>query len=248
MPRHHGFVSISFIVMLVVVGVCLRLSYWQLQRAQEKTDWISQLNERSAQPPQPLSHVLRRDDPQHVNVTFRGQADNERTVLLDNRIYQGRAGYFIYTPVRAEGDRWVLINRGWVARDLDRRILPDIPPLPDTITVTGTAYQHAARSFVLAEETLPDNQWPLRVQEMKFDTLGPHLGVDLAPFEIRVTELAPMPSNHDPLPRPWTIDMRMGPDHHKAYALQWFGLAIAALVIFIAARRHQRRLDRNEVS
>ena len=41
---------------------------------------------------------------------------------------------------------------------------------------------------------------------------------------------------HDaPLPRHWQDVTVMGPERHKAYALQWFALALAALLIYVAA-------------
>ena len=81
---------------------------------------------------------------------------------------------------------------------------------------------------------MPDNQWPLRVQKVDFDAIGEQLGVELAPFEIRVTPEVAL-GNNTPLPRHWQDVTVMGPERHKAYALQWFALALAALLIYVAA-------------
>ena len=96
---------------------------------------------------------------------------------------------------------------------------------------------------MLKDMPLPNNQWPLRVQKVDFDAIGERLGVELPPFEIRVTpELAL--GNNVPLPRHWQDVTVMGPERHKAYALQWFALALAALLIYVAAALRNRRKAR----
>ena len=79
---------------------------------------------------------------------------------------------------------------------------------------------------------------------MDFDAIGEKLGVELAPFEIRVRpELAL--GGQLPLPRPWRDVTPMGPEKHKAYALQWLALALAALLIYVAAAVRRRRTKRD---
>ena len=235
----------ALLVTLVVVAICLRLSAWQLERAEEKRQWISDQQERSTEPPRSLEQLLAMDDPQHYAAGISGSVDNARTVLLDNRMLNGIAGYYLLTPLHTEQGHWVLVNRGWIARGPDRNQLPDIPPLPEQIQVDGMAYRAAENRFMLADAPLPDNQWPLRVQSVDFDAIGEKLGVELAPFEIRVAEHW-QAKDETPLPRPWKLDSRMGPDQHKAYALQWFVLAIAALLVFVAATVHNARRHHQE--
>ncbi|MED5432017.1 hypothetical protein A15D_00691 [Alcanivorax sp. MD8A] len=232
---------IAFTALFVVVGICLRLSWWQLDRAEEKRVWLEQQTQRAALPPADLHSLLQDSSPLHRSARLNGLVDNAHPVLLDNRTLNGVAGYHLLSPLQTTAGQWVLINRGWLPRGPSRQTLPDIPAIQDAVTVTGTVYHTSGDAFVLQEETLPDNQWPLRVQKVDFDAIGEKLGVELAPFEIRVTpELAL--GGLTPLPRHWQDVTPMGPERHKAYALQWLCLAIAALVIFLfAASRAQRK-------
>lgn len=234
---------LALIALFVVVGTCLRLSWWQLERAEQKRVWLESQQEKAELPPASLTTLLANDDPQHRRAQLSGEIDNTHPVLLDNRTLNGVAGYHLLSPMLTDEGRWVLINRGWLPRGPRRDVLPPIPFLKGRIQVEGIVYQSPGEAFVLKEEPLPDNQWPLRVQKVDFHAIGEKLGVELAPFEIRVTPDLSL-GGLDPLPRHWQDITVMGPQQHKAYALQWLALAIAALVIFLFAgtRAQKRRL------
>lgn len=234
---------LALIAVFIVVGTCLRLSWWQLERAEEKRVWLESQQQQAKLPPANLSSLLATPSPQHRRARLEGQIDNAHPVLLDNRILNGVAGYHLLSPMQTREGLWVLVNRGWLPRGARRDVLPEIPVVEGEIELEGTVYQSPGEAFVLKDEQLPDNQWPLRVQKVDFHAIGEKLGVELAPFEIRVKpelSLGGLP----PLPRHWQDITVMGPQQHKAYALQWLGLAIAALVIFLFAgtRAQKRRL------
>ena len=235
MPHTHRRAPwIALIATLIVSGVCLRLTFWQLERADEKRQWLTEQSERATLPPADLPTLQALDDPMHRHASISGHFDNAHNVLLDNRTLNGVAGYHLLTPFGTRKGRWVLVNRGWLPRGNDRANLPTIAPITGNLTVTGVVYRPSRDVFVLKDMPLPDNQWPLRVQKVDFDAIGEQLGVELAPFEIRVTPELALGSNA-PLPRHWQDVTVMGPERHKAYALQWFALALAALLIYVAA-------------
>ena len=226
---------------LLVIAVCLNLAWWQWQRAGEKREWLADQAEKAQAAPVSLAEALRLDDPQHRPVRVRGALDNRRSVLLDNRTYQGVAGYFLLTPLRTDQGQWVLINRGWLPRGADRARLPEVPRVEGPVALTGNVYQPSSQTLVLKDTPLPENQWPLRVQKVDFAAIGHRLGVELAPFEIRVAPDQPL-GGTAALPRPWQdITAVMSPERHLAYALQWLGLAVAALIMYLIARLRGRR-------
>ncbi len=242
MPNRNARPSLLGLALtLAVVGLCLSLSWWQWQRAGEKREWLANQAEKAQAPPVTLARALALDDPQHRPVRVTGELDNRRSVLLDNRTWQGVAGYFLLTPLRTDQGRWVLINRGWLPRGADRAHLPEVPRVDGPVTLIGNAYQPSAQTFVLKDTPLPENQWPLRVQKVDFEAIGGRLGVELAPFEIRVAPDQPL-GDAAALPRPWQdVATVMSPQRHQAYALQWLGLAMAALIMYLIARLRGRR-------
>lgn len=226
---------------LLVITLCLNLAWWQWQRAGEKREWLADQAEKARAAPVSLEQALALDDPRHRPVRVSGELNNRRSVLLDNRTYQGVAGYFLLTPLRTDQGQWVLINRGWLPRGADRAHLPEVPRVTGPVTIFGHVYRPSAKTFVLKETPLPENQWPLRVQKVDFAAIGHRLGVELAPFEIRVGPDQPL-DDAAALPRPWRdITTVMSPQRHQAYALQWLGLAMAALIMYLTARLRGRR-------
>ena len=69
------------------------------------------------------------------------------TILLDNKVYRGRPGYFVVTPLRLSGSSvHVLVNRGWIAAGARRADLPSVPTPAEEIEIEGLGQEHAPRN------------------------------------------------------------------------------------------------------
>lgn len=244
-PRrfHHSLPAL--LATLAVVALCLRLGFWQLDRADTKARWQQQQIERSNSDPLSLSDVLALSEPGNYPVRVQGQFDNDRVILLDNRVLDRVAGYHVLTPLQTDDGKWVLVNRGWVGRGTDRNVLPDIAPIAGQAQVEGFTYQYSDRTFTLADDDLSMPSWPLRLQKIEIDALAAVLGVELAPFEIRVRPDAALESGEQ-MPRIWH-DPVMGPEKHHGYAVQWFAMATAALLFFLITGFRRRPGDQQDI-
>ena len=117
---------------LVLVPLMFGLGLWQLQRAEEKAALATSWEQRQSQSPVPLQQVW--DEPAsalaYAPVIMSGQFEQDRYFLLDNRIHDGRVGYEVLGILQLDGgDRRVLVNRGWIAGDPARLVLPVFPAL-----------------------------------------------------------------------------------------------------------------------
>ena len=234
---------LALIMAAAAVALCIRLGFWQLERADAKIRWQQEVSERQQREYASVADLLAQEDPGNYPVRLSGEPDNAHTILLDNRIHEGIAGYHVLTPVRTDAGPWVLLNRGWWPRGPRRDQLPGIAALPGRISVPGLTYRYSDKVFTLAEDDLSSPQWPLRVQRVDTEELGDLLGIELAPFEVRAEPGAQLESGEQ-MVREWTGGM-MTPDRHKAYALQWFAMAFAlALLLLLAALRQRRKPDR----
>lgn len=231
--RQFRFSWPALLLAILVIGTGLGLGFWQLDRAREKSELLAEIRERGRQPPRSVDQLLNSKSPGNYPVRAQGRFDQQRHFLLDNRMLEGRAGYHLLTPLVTANGHWVLVNRGWLARGPNRETLPDIPELDGEVEVRGRAYVPSERAMVLREDKPGGENWPVRIQKVDMQTLGGLLGVELAPFEIRVAPDFAL-ERGEQLPRVWH-DSRLGPERHHAYALQWFALAAAALVVFIVA-------------
>lgn len=235
--RRHGWLILTA---AVVTGALAGLGVWQLDRAAQKRALAERMAARDQAEPRSVAQLLSRADPAHFPVADRGQFDNEHAILRDNRMLGGRAGYHLLMPFRTQDGHWVLVNRGWLPRGPSRDELPDIPTMQGTVTIQGHAHVNREAALVLDEQRNAESGWPLRVQRIDRAALSRRLGVELAPFIVR---LAPDtgPGTGATLPRVWR-SRRLGPQRHYAYAFQWFAMAAVAPWLFLlAARRRQQQ-------
>ena len=223
---------------VVVAAVCVQLGNWQLSRAEARQERIDRQERLGDEPGRSLEAVLEEEEPDFHRLRVHGEFDNQRSILLDNRIVDSMAGYHVLTPLET-ADGTVLINRGWIPRGRDRAQLPEIPDIDGEVEVRGHARTHDPRTLVLAEEDLDDPSWPLRVQRVDMEELSGVLGVELAPFEIRVDPDLSLEAEEQ-FTRRWD-NVPMTPQRHRAYAVQWFALGAVVVVVFIAASTRSTR-------
>ena len=79
-------------------------------------------------------------------------------------------------------------------------------------------------------------QWPLRVQNIELDKLAQQLQQPLLPWVIQISASSPTA-----LIQTWQ-PVVMGPKKHYGYAIQWFLLAIAVVVISLLWLRKEREV------
>jgi cytochrome oxidase assembly protein ShyY1 len=166
-----------------------------------------------------------------------GRFDDSKTVFLDNRTRNGVAGFHVLTPLRLEGGAWVMVLRGWVARDpIERTRLPMLPVQADEVRVEGFAQASLAQPMVLAAQ--PDAAPTERLwQHYDSEAYRRWSGLPVAQGIVRQTSAL-----SDGLARDW-VEPGSGADKHRAYAFQWFAMSAAALLaaLGLAWRAARRR-------
>src|SRR4051812_30831828 len=89
---------------LALVGLLNSLGYWQHRRALEKEEFAARLEERAQGPVLTVPpSAVDADAMQFRRVVVRGQYAPDRTVLLDNKVLRGVAGYRVITPMQIDG-------------------------------------------------------------------------------------------------------------------------------------------------
>ena len=216
----------SIIVTAAFVFLFISLGNWQLSRADEKNARQEQLDRLSQQPTVKLPGVrVKLEEFQYREVEIRGEYLPSHTIYLDNKTYKGVAGYHVITPVKlANSKLHVLINRGWIAAGLDRKDLPDVPPLEQgEVTVTGTVVSPEQKMLQLSGEVLTGAVWAnLDIQRYHETT-----GLELQPILVLQEDQL-----DDGLVRQWDRP-DSGSARNIGYAIQWFSLAATAIIIFI---------------
>ncbi|PPD40408.1 MAG: hypothetical protein CTY16_17655 [Methylobacter sp.] len=217
---------------LLVMLILLALGNWQLNRAEEKRQFIG-LQERQANKDEVM--VLSASSPddaqgfRYKKARLTGYYDVAHQFLLDNQIYAGKAGYFVLTPFVLEGgQKAVLVNRGWLPLPAKRTELPYIGIANTQANITGRINHFPSVGIKLANAEIPTENWPSIVQWVNSPVLAKKLGYPLFGFQVELDTQLP-----DGYTRDWHANTLMPPEQHTAYAMQWFGLALTLTLLFI---------------
>jgi len=171
-----------------------------------------------------------------VRVALTGEFRPEATVYADNRMLDGASGFQVVTPLRMANGAVVLVNRGWVPRDLaDPKRLPELRTPRGPARIEGIAVARVPRLFELGSTALaaPPAIWP----NVDFEEVERATGLRLERFVV-------LQSNDlgDSLRREWRSPSP-GSQKNRAYALQWYAIAAlsAGLTLFFGGRTLWRR-------
>lgn len=224
--------KIALILTVLVISILVKLGLWQLDRAEQKRQLFADYAEQ--QQPVNLNDPTTPTPERFGSVEVSGQFQANRYFLLDNQIFDGQVGYQVIgllTPQPALSEQLVLVNLGWVPLGSNRAELPRIELPQGPLTIPGRYYQPSEFGFQLSDQILEAGPWPQRIQRLDLAALSELTQLPLAPYVVLLSEQAEFG-----WPRQWQPQV-MAPEKHQAYALQWFSLALACLLVFIFASR-----------
>ena len=231
----------AFAVLLTSLGIAIfcALGVWQLRRAAYKETVLTRFHRAASAPFTSLGSAVTGQHPDtypHVKVT--GELDGKRVYFLDDQMRAGRLGVMVFVPFLPEGSlHTLLVNLGFLAKmGPDSTTLPDLPPIPDHhVTLTGIYAPPPLPGLKLGGNPLQrEKTWPKLVTWIDPHAIAADLHTQVYP---RVLLLDPDP--HSAYLRIWTANV-MPPARHRAYALQWFSFAVAAIVMFFVLHRVKR--------
>ena len=217
------------ITALALLALCatLALGRWQLSRAAQKQAWQASIDAQAALPPLDGQALAQRADPAnalHRRVRLRGRWLAQRSVFLDNRQMNGRAGLFVVTPMRLESSGVVvLVQRGWVARNfVDRSSVPALQTPAGVLEIEGRIAPPPAKLYALGGPELG-----LIRQNLDLSGFSAELGLPLLAVSVQQTGRA-----SDGLLRDWPL-AASGVEKHYGYAFQWFGLSALIAILYV---------------
>ncbi len=220
---------------VLVFSALVKLGFWQSGRALEKEQRLIKIEQLNAQSAISLAHVVTPANKSNgfaeVNdfaVVIDGRFDKNQVFLLDNQVNKGRLGYRAY-QVAVTNDYAVLVNLGWVQGSINRQELPEVAALDGQHQFKGNI-RLIEVGILLQEQTFSRVQWPLRVQQIELDKFSSLIACQLLPFVVYVdkNEALGFEKNWQPIVMP--------PEKHRAYAFQWFSLALAWLLLMLWAK------------
>ena len=221
--------------LLLITGM-LRLGFWQLDRAAQKQIILSAKQDQGQQPEVELKKLLKESltseselfSSRFRQVSVAGEYEEGKTVFVDNQVFDSKVGYLVFTPLKLiDSDQFVLVNRGWVSAGDSREVLPSILTTSSEVTLSGRLNQPPQQPPLWSDEYPVSNGkvW----QFLPIDKIADQMGLKFLPM---VVELAPetLPDVEVQFKRRWALVDDKWVGKHKAYALQWFAMALAFFI------------------
>ena len=215
-----GLVLLPFSVLFASLG------FWQLQRMHDKQELMDRFAHAAELE---LSQAIAVGDVfTHVHVN--GHYNQDWHLLLDNKILNGQVGVYAMSLFKPDKGRPILVNRGWLPLPADRSSLPEIPTPSGNMNISGILAKPVEGGIQLGEpDKLKGLSGPRLITYLDLTQLGKVLGGDLSPWIIQLD--ARDKTGFDG--RDWKPAVML-PAQHRAYAIQWFALALSLIIIWLA--------------
>ena len=201
------------IFICTVISCCLGLSYWPVQRYQEKLTWVNlkKSNEQKAAL-RKLPEKLQQADEGRKFAIMASYRPNQY-FLRANTYHNHKLGFLVYVPILSQKN-WYLAEFGWLAQTGKLE-------LPKSTKIKG--YVTCAKGKEFRLKNIPPNPgWPKIIQTLDLKEINHITQKDFGKCWLNVkTKLPRVVKNRV-----------MSPNRHLGYAAQWLLFAIIILYIF----------------
>ena len=212
--------------MLLAVCFLCGMGVWQLQRMSWKETMIVQYQQAQTQEAALLSSLSSAEllAMPYRPVIATGQFMHEHEFHLGGRRYYGKTGYHLLTPFRLNDGRVILVNRGWVPTEFKEISTRAQSLIEGEHTVRGMVKQPKEAGMFTPANHPEKNFWfTVDMPAMQAQANEPLLPV--------ILEVVDPDNPRTQFPAPSTGEVVFRNDH-LGYAITWFSLALAALVIY----------------
>jgi surfeit locus 1 family protein len=239
--------SKKWILFTIFIGLSMalfvRLGFWQLDRLEQKRTYNATLAARWQQDPFNLSREQLPADMSELEyrrVTAEGYFDYENQLILKSQVYRDAVGVALLTPFVMDGNRAVLVARGWVPLDRSNpQFWPEMEEPADAPLI----------GLIRPSETLPNGAQstpPASAQTEWFRIDIPAIQAQM-PYALEPVWIQQLPEAARPVDQLPAREEPMVLDEstHMGYAVQWFSFAVIAgfgYIMFVRFRERQSAL------
>lgn len=219
---------VSSLVTAALLYIMMSLGFWQADRAEFKDTLQQKIVERKKLSPVdfeelPSSSESRRYHP----LKFVGEFDAQHNFLLDNITLNRQVGYHVFTPVKIDESKAILVNRGFVPQGKTRDQLPEIDAPDGKIVLQGLLDLTPSKTLVLAENVQETDRWPVVLQYIDLKEINQLLGYELYDMVLWLDPDEAASFEYD-LPV-----LNLNAAKNNGYAFQWFAMSLALSIIYI---------------
>ncbi len=218
---------LAFYVLFLCVFITL--GFWQLSRAEEKQQWLSQRDQSSVAQSSFVNNLENFTGQEFKPISLRGQFSNSHAWLLQNQRVNNQLGFDLIAPFQPQYGPAILVNLGWQANG---NVSTWLKTSGQTIVIQGKVRKPMDLPFVsnvFSGQT--DSVVELTPNGFPYNNLEHRWYLQISPQH----PLAQL--TH------WQ-HKTISPAKHTAYAAQWFAMALVLSVAFFIATTNISKLWR----
>ncbi len=206
---------IFFVTIFCVLGT------WQLYRLQWKLELINEITTGLNSNPKEYSSLIKKN---YQRVNAQGKFNFDKQIYLYSLNENGKPGYDVVTPFRTNKNENVLINRGWIDKELKGN--PSINSKKDSQQIVGLLRKIYKPNVFKPKNDLKNNVW----FSINLDDLKEATGEQFNEFVIFLEDN----QAKSPLPKKISIDV---PNNHLKYAITWYAISVSIIIYYLYFRR-----------
>ena len=192
---------------------------WQLYRLQWKQDLISQINRGLQSSPINYSKDINKN---YQRVQLTGNFNPSFQIFLYSLNEKGKPGFDVITPFETNNKENVLVNRGWIAKNLKNKV----PLNLTSSSITGMLRTANRKNLFTPENDLQENIWFY----LNLNDVEKFTGKKFSKYIVYLED-----KNIDvPKPKKITIDI---PNNHLKYAITWYAISISIIFYYLYFRQ-----------
>ena len=211
----------SIFVFTVITLFCF-LGTWQLYRLQWKQVLIGEISSGLKSPPIKYSVLINKN---YQRVVLAGVYNFKNQIYLYSLNKKGQPGFDVITPFQTLEGENVLINRGWIRKELKNK--PEIN-LIENNKIQGLLRRNTKKNIFKPKNNIRENIWfSINLMDVKKMT-----GENFTDFIVYLED----EKINAPSPKKISIDL---PNNHLKYAITWYSISISIFFYFLYFRRQQ---------
>ena len=213
-----------YIFFIILIYSFSSLGFWQLDRAQEK----DALNKAYLSD---TSYIDIQNEPiidTYQQIQARGRFVQEKQIVINNIIRDGQLGQMIITPFEINQELpWLLVNRGWIKKNINSKKLPDIKISSFNLIIKGRS-GNLPRIGIRDSEPFDDNiTWPAISNYPTIKEIEVQLQKKVFSYILLLN-----PDEKSGFKRNWEPRVSSTSNNY-GYAIQWFLMCFGVIILLV---------------
>tara|TARA_B100000131_G_scaffold168021_1_gene162340 strand:- start:1086 stop:1769 length:684 start_codon:yes stop_codon:yes gene_type:complete len=223
-----GFKLKILIFAIIFAPLTFSLGVWQVNRANEKIEILENYDKLLLSAPLALDNDHKNWQPVKTSGTF-----EDFIIYEDNAILDGKAGYKIYHLFKNSDNSYIFIHRGFVERNKIKNNLPEVEVPEGIKNLEGKVLKRTNNAFI---QNIQESDSRI-IQEFDLSYLKERHSLlkNKEIYEYLFNLQAENEMKFSAIEKP----VNMSSSKHIGYAIQWFGLCAALIILTIYAYRRK---------